>query len=881
LSALPISTGSRLGTYEILEMLGEGGMGVVYRAHDSRLQRDVALKLVHPHLVDENRLERFRGEARVLAALGHPNVASVYELGDADGMAFIVMELVPGETLADRLMTGPLPGSDVVRIASQVAAALESVHDKGLIHRDLKPANIKLTPDGVVKVLDFGLAKATGAIGGAHSDLLTASVKTREGVIAGTVAYMSPEQARGQEIDRRTDIWAFGCVVYEMVVGRPAFAAATTADTIAAVMERPVKWAAIPPDVPPVVARVLRRCLQRDPKQRLRDIADARLDLEDATTNAESVAVPQDRKWRQVLMAMGVLATGFGLGALAISMTRPASDPVPPARFVVTLPSTTPLAGLDFPSAIISPDGRRVVFVASRGGRTELFQRSLNSIDPLPIPGTTNAVGPFFSPDGQWVAFFADGQLKKVNLAGGPPVTLCEAPVGLGGSWGPGDLIAFASATGSGLSRVSAAGGIPERLTMLDIARGEFSHRWPEWLPDGETVLFTVGTSSTSGSWSDAQIVAQSITSGKRTMLVRGGTNPHYLSNGSLLYAQNSRVMNVALDASSLTISGSPVAVLENVRQSADGAVQLSVARSGTAVFVPGGPGASERRLVSVGRDGSSTAFAASPGAYAFPRVSPDGQKLIVAMEAPTRDLWLYDVTSGTTTQVTFDSGATSPTWTRDPKRVAFSSTRVGVLNLFTAIIGEPGRSERLVADENQQFPGSFAPDGSLVFTEQRPATGRDILLLPAGGRMSRDLLASRADETSPKISPDGQRLAYVSNEAGRSDVYVTPLSNPARARRVSVEGGSEPAWSSGGRELFYRQGTTMMAATIDASGQPQSAPRRLFDVDFVRGTLDAANYDVMPDGRFVMVQRSSQSSDLTLHVLLNWVGTLTASSPR
>jgi len=406
-------------------------MGVVYRAHDSRLQRDVALKLVHPHLVDENRLERFRGEARVLAALGHPNVASVYELGDADGMTFIVMELVPGETLADRLMTGPLPWSDVVRIASQVAAALESVHDKGLIHRDLKPANIKLTPDGVVKVLDFGLAKATGGIGGSHSDLLTASVKTREGVIAGTVAYMSPEQARGQEIDRRTDIWAFGCVVYEMVVGRPAFAAATTADTIAAVMERPVNWAAIPPDVPPVVARVLRRCLQRDPKQRLRDIADARLELEDATTNAESVAVPQDRKWRQVLTAMGVLATGFGLGALAISMTRPASDPVPPARFVVSLPSTTPLAGLDFPSAIISPDGRRVVFVASRGGRTELFQRSLNSIDPLPIPGTTNAVGPFFSPDAQWVAFFADGQLKKVNLAGGPPVTLCEAPVGL------------------------------------------------------------------------------------------------------------------------------------------------------------------------------------------------------------------------------------------------------------------------------------------------------------------------------------------------------------------------------------------------------------------------------------------------------------------
>ncbi len=875
MNPLSITTGSRLGTYEILEVLGQGGMGVVYRARDSRLQRDVALKLVHPHLVDENRLARFRGEARVLAAIGHPNVASVYELGDAHGLAFIVMELVLGETLADRLVTGPLPGSDVVRIACQVAAALESVHEKGLIHRDLKPANIKLTPDGVVKVLDFGLAKATADIGGLHSDLLTASAKTRDGAIAGTLAYMSPEQARGQEIDRRADIWAFGCVVYEMVVGRPAFAAATTADTIAAVMERPVNWAAIPPDVLPVVTRVLRRCLQRDPKQRLRDIADARLELEDATASAESVTAPKARPWRQVLTATGVLAIGVGLGALAVSLIRPPADPVPPARFAVSLPPTTPLAGLDFPSAIISPDGRQMVFVASRGGRTELFQRSLNAIDPRPIPGTTNAVGPFFSPDSQWVAFFADGQLKKVNLAGGPPVTLCEAPVGLGGSWGPGDLIAFASTTGSGLSRVPADGGPPERLTTLDVARGEFSHRWPEWLPDGETVLFTVGTS---GSWSDAEIVAQSVTSGKRTTLVRGGTNPHYLSNGSLVYAQDGRIMNVALDASTLTSKGFPVAVLENVRQSADGAVQFSVARSGTAVFLAGGQAASERRLVSVGRDGSSTAFAAPPGAYAFPRVSPDGQKLIVAMEAPTRDLWLYDVTSGITTQVTFDSGATSPTWSRDPKRVAFSSTRVGVLNLFTAVIGDPGRSERLVANGNQQFPGSFAPDGALVFTEQRSGTGRDVLFLPAGSRAARELVASRADETSPKLSPDGQWLAYVSNEGGRHEVYVTELANPARARRVSVEGGTEPAWASGGRELFYRRGTTMMAVTLDAAGQFRSGARRLFDADFVRGTFDAANYDVMPDGRFVMVQRASQNSELTLHVLLNWVGTLAPS---
>jgi Tol biopolymer transport system component len=866
-----VTSGSRLGNYEILEPLGQGGMGAVYRARDSRLRRDVALKVVHAHLLDADHLDRFRREARALAALGHPNVANVHELGEVDGTTFIVMELVPGETLAGRIAAGRLAVSEVLRVALQVAAALEAVHDRGIIHRDLKPANIKLTSEGVVKVLDFGLAKETPDADHAGT-AVTATVVTREGVIAGTAAYMSPEQTRGHVVDRRTDIWAFGCVVYEMLTGRPAFAAVTTADVIAAVIEREVDWRAIPANAPPAVERVLRRCLQRDVKQRLRDIGDARLELEDAMTFPHASDTVRVRGRTRALAIIGLLAAGAMAGALAaLAMREPPDDATPPARFIVPVSPAAPLGGLDFPSVVLSPDGRRLVYVASRGGRTQLFLRPLDGIEAAPIAGTANAAGPFFSPDSQWIAFFADGQLKKVPVAGGTPVTLCEAPVGLGGSWSADDVIVFAAATGSGLSQVSAAGGTPQRLTMLDVAQGEFSHRWPEWLPDGETVLFTIGTS---GSWSDAQIVAQSVASGRRSILVRGGTNPHYLPTGSLIYAQNGRIMRVPFNTTDLTVGGSPIAVLDNVLQSADGAAQLSVTPSGNAVFVTGALDADQRRLVSVGRDGVSAPFAAPPGSYESPRASPDGRRLLVGVDVPTQDLWVYDMMSGGTEQLTFGAGAASPVWARDGQQAAFTSTRAGVPNLFITRVGQSGASERVAASENQQIPGSWAPDGTLAYTERRATTGRDILLLSLRDQTQRALLTSPADESSPKFSPDGLRIAYVSNETGSFEVYVRPLSASGRGRPVSVGGGSEPVWASNGRELFYREGTRMMAVPLDPGGKVQP-PRVLFDGDFARGTIDAANYDVLPDGRFVMVQRSSPTSGPTLHVFVNWLAAL------
>jgi serine/threonine protein kinase/Tol biopolymer transport system component len=878
---VPVTIGSRLGSYEVLEPLGRGGMGEVYRAHDSRLRRDVALKLVHPQLTEIEHIDRLRREARVLAALGHPNVASVYELGEADGTAFIVMELVGGETLADRLTLGALPWPDTLRIASQVASALEAVHDKGIIHRDLKPANIKVMVDGVVKVLDFGLAKMTPLAAQAQSELVTAPVATKEGVVAGTVGYMSPEQTRGQDIDRRSDIWSFGCVVYEMLTGRGPFTSTTTADTIAAVIDRDVDWDAIPAEVPVSITRLLRRCLQRDPKQRLRDIGDARLELEE-TAEAERERAGTDRPLNRIStpVALGVLTMGVVIGLSAVFLGRaPApSQSAPSMRFVVSLPQNTPLGGLDFPSVTIAPDGTLLAFVANRGGQTQLFLHPMDALEPVPVAGTMNATGPFFSPDSQWIAFFADGQLKKVSVSGGAPVTLCEAPVGLGGSWGRGGMIVFAGATGSGLSQVSASGGTAQRVTALDIARGEFSHRWPEWLPDGETVLYTVGVS---GKFDDAQLVAQSLTSGKRSIVVHGGTSPRYLATGSVLYAQNGRIMSVPFDATSLETTGPPVEVLDNVLQSADGAVQFSVSPAGTAVFVSGGSESNQRRLVAVDRKGSAIPFAAAPGSYTTPRVSSDGRKLLVTVETPTADLWVHDITAGVTKQVTFDVNATSPIWARDHLRVAFTSSRLGVPNVFATTVEQAGPIERLIASANQQIPGSWALDGTLAYVEQRPVTGRDILLLSAGGA-TRLLAASTFEETSPKLSPDSRWLAYLSNATGRYEVYVRPLSDTPLPRRVSDNGGSEPTWSPNGREVFYREGTKMMSVGVDANGPVQSQPQMLFDVDFARGTIDTANYDVMPDGRFVMIQRPPQASAQTsVHVLINWFAELVPLSRR
>jgi Tol biopolymer transport system component len=885
--------GRRLGTYEIRSMLGAGGMGEVYLAHDSKLGRDVALKIL-PALFtrDPDRLVRLEREARALAALSHLHVAGIYGIEDFDDAGIsrraLVLELVEGETLADRLASGALPLAEALNVARQIADALEAAHERGIVHRDLKPANIKITPGGVVKVLDFGLAKAVGESG--DHDLTQSTSgnvgETREGVILGTLAYMSPEQARGRPVDKRTDVWAFGCVLYETLTGRPAFIGETSSDLVAGIIERQPEWSKLPPNLSPSIQRLLHRCLQKDPHQRLRDIGDARLEIGEEIEQARSgTATVADRglsargnrlpRW---LLVAGVTAIGAVAGGLIVARfkTAPGQSPTPAAHFMVQLPPNSRLASIDFPAIAISPDGSMVAYVATRGGQPELFVRPMNSVDPTPLAGTANATTPFFSPDSRWIGFFADGQLKKISTSGGQPITLCTAPVGAGASWGANGVIVFAGTTGAGLSRVSDAGGKPEPVTKVNTELGEFSHRWPEWLPDERTVLYTVGTT---GSWDDAQIVAQSLASGERSVLVRGGTNPHYVP-GYLVYSRGGAIMAVPFDPSSLTVTGTAMRVLDNVMQSFDGAAQLSISPSGSAVYVAGVFESDQRRLATVDRSGAATPLAAPPRPYAAPQLSPDGRKLLVTVEAATPDLWLYDIAPGTLTQLTFDSGARFPVWSPDGQRAAFSSNKTGALNLFVIDIARPGAGERLTSSNNLQAAASWASDGhTLAFVEQHPTKGRDIRLIAPDDRSTRSWLDSTFEEGAPRFSPDGRWLAYVSDESGRHEVYIRLLASSSSSGRqpVSNSGGAEPVWARDGRELFYRQGSTMMAVTLTVRGADLQAgrPQALFDGPFAKGSIDAANYDVTPDGqRFLMVQSDQPTAGSTMfHALIHWIG--------
>jgi eukaryotic-like serine/threonine-protein kinase len=879
-----LASGTRVGPYEVISWLGAGGMGEVYRARDTKLHREVALKTLPPELAREpERLARLKQEARILASLNHPGIATLHGLEESDGgVPVLVMELVEGESLAERLRRGALPWREAVIVAHPIALALEAAHEKGVLHRDLKPANIRLAPDGRVKLLDFGLAKAVQKAG-LDSRLDTdTSPHSDAGAVLGTAPYMSPEQARGQEADRRGDIWAFGCVLYEMLAGQRAFAGATFSETVAAVLDREPDWKALPQETPPAALRLLKRCLQKEKDKRLHDIADARLDLDEllpgpsgGEKNASAVIAHGPRtSWRGLLRSrsfwfvVGGLVVGAGLWVLGTS--RPSAE-----RSVVRLaiPLPPPEIVDDRPAVAISPDGRQLAYVAVRAGRSQIYLRTVDRQEAKPIPGTEGGHLPFFSPDGLWLGFFVDSEhkRKKVLLSGGAPLTLSVGAIGRGASWSSDGTIVFPQDLASGLDRLSAEGGTPEVLTTLDASRHESSHRFPEVLPGGQAIVFTVKTDETQ-SWDDARIEAFSLRTRERSVLITGGTNARY-AGGHLIYERAGALWAAPFDPVRLKVAGPSVLVLEGVSSSgAYGSADFAVSRDGSLVYVPGKMRGTDRRLVRVNRAGKTRPLTDSRRAFSSLSLSPDGGRLALTIEAANDQIWVYDLERSTLSPQTLRWNNNEVIWTPDGNRLTFTSTRGTASNLFWQPADGSGPAERLTTSAHWQSAQAWSPDGKTLVFLGNDNTHTIWILQVDGDRRPRPFLHVPFLRDPARLSPNGRWLAYVSDESGREEVYVVPFPGSGGRWPISTDGGSQPVWARNGQELFYRSGDRMMAVAVTTDATfGASKPRLLFEAKAPPDT--APNYDVTPEGEFLMIEPGeSDTPPSQINVVLNWL---------
>jgi serine/threonine-protein kinase len=847
---MSLPSGQRIGVYEIMALVGAGGMGEVYRARDTKLNRDVAIKVL-PELLggDADRLARFQREAQVLASLNHPNIAHIHGSEDSGSVHALVMELVEGPTLADRIAQGAIPLADALPIARQIADALEAAHEQGIVHRDLKPANVKVKDDGTVKVLDFGLAKAVEADASAsspsamNSPTLTARA-TQLGMILGTAAYMAPEQARGRAVDRRADIWAFGVVVYEMLTGRRAFDGDDISITLASVLKEDVRWDALPKDLPPSVWRLLRRCLEKDPKRRLSAIGDARLEMDEAISGSPeahaATAAGQERRTADrsgLRMALPWIVAGvFGTGLIAaIAVWAPWR----------TLPAPTPrrlLASSGADGSLVpggnlalSPDGLTLAFVGAQNGATRLFVRKLDQLQATPLLGTEAASMPFFSPNGQWIAFFAGGSLKKVSVTGGATIPLCETQIARGGTWSDDDQIYFtpSASVNTRIMRVSAAGGTPVPAAAL--SANATSQRWPQALPGNAGLLFTEHSST--GAFDGANIVVVPLedSGGAPKVVVRGGYFGRYVAapkrfgrdggsgdGGVLVYMQQGTLFSAPFDLRRLEVTGPALPALQGVAAATTTASAEFAIANGTLVYLPGSATTSANPLDWITRDGKASPLRATKAEWSNVRISPDGQRLALDLsDGKQRDVWVYEWSRDTLTQLTFDpADDTSPVWTPDGRRIVFASDRAkkGTPNLYWVNADGTGDVTRLTDSPSSQYPGSWHPSGKFLAFHENNLTGSvstswDLMILPMEGDSQKGwtagkptvFLATPATEVVPRFSPDGRWIAYQSNEhAGVFDVYVRPFPGPGGVWRISTDGEWFPTWSRSANELLF-----------------------------------------------------------------------------
>ena len=886
-----MNKGDQLGPYTILEPLGAGGMGEVYRAEDTRLKRDVAIKVLPAELADDaERLARLEREAQLLAQLEHPNVAAIHGLEETDGVRFLVMQLAEGETLAARIAAGPIAFDESLAIAEQIAAGLESAHEKGIVHRDLKAGNVMVAEDASgglqVKILDFGLAKAHEADGSAtevSSDLSaspTAAIATRAGIILGTAAYMSPEQARGRPADRRTDIWAFGCVLYEMLTGRTAFGGRTAADTMASILKEEPDWSALPASVAPAIRRLLSRCLDKDPKRRFRDIGDVWLEITEAAEHpayperlGDGVAPARPHTWQRVLpWAITVVVASAAIWANVGGVGDVGESPL----FVSIL---GPL-GTRGQYITISPDGARLVMVAvdARGAQS-LWVRDLDAVSPRPLPGTQEGTYPFWSPDSQTVAFFADGKLKSTPATGGPVRELADAPNTRSGTWGPDGTIVFATAGVSGLSRISGAGADAVPLTTLDLAAGDNSHRYPSFLPDGHHVLYfnrNEVSPDRTGVW------VAPLDGGPARQLIESRSLAVYAPPGFLLYRDGINLLAHPFDAETRTFNGDPQVVVDDVwfDPSFSGLANFTASNTGMLLYRGGGM---ERTTPTwLDRAGRVLGAAGQEGNYLNLYLSSADGFLAVSQaneRTETRDLWVLDPEGESREQLTFNPASDfAPLWVDEDSRIVFSSDREGTFDVYEQGVAAGGADvTRIFADDGTKWLTDVSPDGNLVLMDHGD---QDIWVLDRSSGEARPFKETEVYEWSGRFSPDGNWIAYISNELGPYEVFVERF--PAGGHwRVSTDGGFEPVWNPQGGELFYlAPDGTLMAAEYQIRGD-----------QFVRGRVESLfptrvhiasvvqpdslnHYDVAMDGERFLILRQPEDPPAVM-LILNWTAAL------